>query len=79
MFVGHSGGLRLLPPLHPWGCSKNAIMECIILISSPLKKKATFGDRIPARMGEGFKGAQMICAMGPWNNMGQWKDNGACH
>ena len=22
-----------------------------------------------------YKGAQMICAMGPWTNMGQWKDN----
>ena len=23
----------------------------------------------------GYKGAQMICAMGPWATMGQWKDN----
>jgi len=22
-----------------------------------------------------YKGAQMVCAMGPWANMGQWKDN----
>eukprot|EP01052_Picozoa_sp_SAG31_P017747 SAG31_NODE_1227_length_9239_cov_29.041904_7_plen_155_part_00 len=23
----------------------------------------------------GYKGAEMICAMGPWPTMGQWKDN----
>ena len=29
---------------------------------------------VPANMGN-YKGAQMACAMGPWNNMAQWKDN----
>jgi hypothetical protein len=30
-------------------------------------------DRVTTK--GGYKGAQMICAMGPWATMGQWKDN----
>jgi len=39
---------------------------------------ALVGDRVKGGSPGGYKGAQMACAMGPWNNMGQVSTATSC-